>query len=429
MILNLSGCGFFSKKVETIVEKEELKNYPVIKPVKKNLFCSEKNTQQIIFEDESTQKFYKPLLTSLLENKNFSFVQRAAMFSLIEMLRRPDVATPTSRLQFFLRLKGKDYYYDFYPKAQDENSSMPYLKGIEFLVKTHDSHSDLQKIIEKLESAVPTTFNVSSEFENFLQANRSKISKNDELTEYFFKGDEILTKHESFKRLSFKKVYQQYKSLKYNADALYSSNEFPLHEVYTGAADLKLNCNIDINKEFISKEDVIQNNIAKGAHYFAMMEGNNFFIASSTSNVPEKLDNIKGTYFFKAISPSVPLPLCSYKNKIEDIVLFSTKGRLPAQHLRHLVTYDIDQAETQETLQEMLTFSRHLFLSNPDRILYESKRGRKSQLDFFLSMNFPIYHVSVLGDIIGAANFYNKNDGSRSLIIDDRSTARLKCAP
>jgi hypothetical protein len=425
----LTGCGFFSNKVEKIVEKEELKNYPVVKPAKKDLFCHEKSTQQILIEDEPTQKFYKPILSSLIENKNYSFTERAAMFSFIEMLRRPDAASPTSRFQFFLRLKGKDYYYDFYPDTKNGKASMPYMKGIEFLIKNLDGHSDFQKIVDRLETNVPSTFNVSSELEIFLQNHRKSISLNDELTEYFFKGDEILTKHESFKRLSFKKIYQQYKMLKYNSDSLYMPNEFQLRDVYTGTSDLKLNCNLDINKENISNEDIVQSKISKNSHYFALMDGNNFFIATTSSVIPEKLENIKGTYFFKLISPSVPLPICEYKTQSQDTILFSTKGRLPSQHLRHLVTYDIGLADSQETIQELLTFSRHLFLSNPDRILYESKRGRKSQLDFFLSMNFPIYHVSVLGDIMGASIFNNKTESSKSLLIDDRSNSRLKCAP
>ncbi|MDD4976334.1 MAG: hypothetical protein PHY93_18390 [Bacteriovorax sp.] len=123
------------------------------------------------------------------------------------------------------------------------------------------------------------------------------------------------------------------------------------------------------------------------------------------------------------------MPVCQFNNSLQDIILFSTSGRNPAQHLKHLVSYDISLVDSFQSLEELLKFSRHLFLSNPDRILYESKRGRKSQLDFFLSMNFPIYHVEALGDIIGAGIFKNARREDLSLIADDRSKARLWCSP
>lgn len=426
-LLLISGCGFFSKKVESIVEKEELKNAPVVKPVKKNLYCGESGKLQLILEDEPTLKFYKPLLSSLFDNKSHSFVQKSAMLALIEMIRRPDVASPTSRFQFFLRIKGKDHYFDFSSRQKD--NSMPYIKAIEFLMTNFDGAKNLDKLSEILDSNVPSSLNVTPELENFLQLYRNDISKNDELTEYFFKGDEVLTKHESFKRHSFKKTYKQYLSAKNNNESLYQVNQMQMKKLDAGTAALQLECNLDINQETPQSLNV-QNKNSKSSHYFAIMEGDNFFIGASSSSLPgNKVTNLKGTYFINTSAPSTPLPVCEYKNQIQDIVLFSTKGRYPEQHLRHLITYDIALADSQELLKELLTFSRHLFLSNPDRILYESKRGRKAQLDFFLSMNFPIYHVSSLGDVIGAANFSGPAGTSKSLIVDDRSSARLRCSP
>lgn len=426
LLLSLSGCGFFSKKVESIVEKEERTNAPAIKPIKKNLFCRGSNKLQLILEDESAVKFYGPLF-SVFENKMYSFVQKSALLSLVEMMRRPDVASPTSRLQFFLRLKGKDYYYDISSKNSDE--SLPYLKAVELLMKNFDNPKTLHSLTEALDTVVPLSINVSPELETFLQHYRNDITKNEVLTDYFIKGDEVLTKHESFKRHSFKKTYIQYLSNKMNSDSYYKIDDSQLKFVETEAPDLEVTCNLDINKEVTSKEDLLQTKVTKNSHYFAMMEGQNLFIAVNSSTLPEKITNLKDTYFIKTTPPSMPLPVCKYKNKVEDIILFSTRGRFPNQHLRHLVTYDIGLADSQDSLNDLLTFSRHLFLSTPDRILYESKRGRKAQLDFFLTMNFPIYHVSALGDIIGAAVFSSPKENSKSLIIDDRSSARLRCSP
>lgn len=121
-----------------------------------------------------------------------------------------------------------------------------------------------------------------------------------------------------------------------------------------------------------------------------------------------------------------PSPLCELSDTERTIALFSAKGRSPAQHLRHLIAYEVGLVRTPDELNELLKFSRHLFLNDPDRILYESKRGRKTQLDFFLAMKFPIYHAESLGDVFGSMSY--KQSGYRtSLIVDDREQTRLTC--
>lgn len=424
-----SGCGFFSKKVESIVEKAELKNQTAtLRPAKKNLFCSDESKTQFIVEDELTLKFYTPVFKALLENKELGFVQRSVMYSMMELLRRPDQVTPQSRLQIFLRYKGKDTYLDISPKNSSDFSVMSYLKGLELLLKSSEGQADLLKLADTVDAQLPPAMNVSPGFEQFLQTHREEISKNEELAEVFFKGDEILTKHESFKRPSMKKIVQLYKNSKKVSDTFFSINDSPLSAYPSESRELTVLCNFNINQETVSKEELLDAKAKKSGHYFAFMEGNNLFIATVSSTIPQKLGNIKGTYFFNVNASNSPRPFCEFKTKNQDTLLFSSKGRFPGQHLRHLITYDIGQVDSQSSLQELLTFSRHLFLSNPDRILYESKRGRKSQLDFFLSMNFPIYHVSSLGDLVGASIFSTPLQTSRSLVIDDRSTARLRCS-
>jgi len=141
------------------------------------------------------------------------------------------------------------------------------------------------------------------------------------------------------------------------------------------------------------------------------------------------LINIDGTHFLNTQSGLTPLPICLFSNKLQDIALFSLGERDPAQHLKHFISYEIARVDSFQSLEKLLNFSRHLFLNEPDRILYESKKGRKAQLDFFLTMNFPIYHVDSLGDVFGFAKFKGKKTEDRSLIIDDRSQARIWCGP
>lgn len=417
----LSSCSFLSSKVESLVT--DPLDAPISTPSKnkKKLFCFDGSKTHLMLEDDSTQKYYQQFAQEVFQSNSFSFVQKAAMLSLIEMSRRPDQASPASRLQYFLRYKNKDYYYDISNSDLDTNSKMPYLKAVELLLKNFDPSRNLTQISTTLDSVLPPNIDVSPEFENFLKNNRSDLQKNDFLLSTFFKGDEVLTKHESFKRASLKKIVSIFYTQNISNDNHYqvSKNLMPLKE----SGNLEVNCNVDINDDKLFKEESDQ----KKSHYFSIKEDNNFFIAVSSAQISTPLKTYDGTYFFKNKSSSTPLPICQFKSKWQDITLFSTEGRNPNQHLKHLLSYDIQLADSFNTLGELLNFSRHLFLDNPDRILYESKRGRKSQLDFFLTMNFPIYHVESLGDVIGSAAFKNGSKDVRSLVVDDRGQSKIWC--
>ena len=421
------SCSFLTKKVESLSATNHNSNKTNYAN-KKTLHCPANNKIQILLEDESTLKFYLPFVPTLFENKAYSFIQKASMLALIEMSRRPDLASPGARLQYFLRYNHKDYYFDFRPKNLEDEDKMPYLKGIDALLKTFDKTKSLIKIAEILNQNLPPNINVSSEFENFLQVNKNDISKNSILSSIFFKGDEVLTRHESFKRNNLVQIIKDFNIDTSSKDSFYDSSKNSLYKVNSGYPDLFLNCNFDINKDSSLREEFAFTEQKKSL-YFALKEDNNFFIAVSSANIKKPLQTIGSTYFFKSLPISQPLPICQFSNPIQDIVLFSTSGRSPSQHLKHLISYDINLVDSFLPLEELLQFSRHLFLSSPDRILYESKRGRKSQLDFFLSMNFPIYHVEAIGDIIGLGTFKKPAPMENSLIVDERSNAKLWCAP
>jgi hypothetical protein len=426
LILYLTGCSFFSKKVESLVESSNIKATP-LKVVKKNLHCVEDSKNQMILEDEFTLKYYRTFSNSIFESNHYSFVQKAAIMALIEMSRRPDVASPTSRLQYYLRLNGKDYFFDFNQSKLSGLLKMPFLKGVESLLKNFDKSLPLSQLANQLDTLIPKSVNVSPEFESFLQSHKNDLSKSEVLADIFFKGDEALTKHESFKRISYKKTVSDFFAKKQNNDSLYDIAQNSLAPIAYTQKNLSFKCNSDIQKENTLK-DKIKNPVDSRSHYFGLKDKDNIFVAVSSSSLPKVLKHFEGSYFFYSTPSNTPVPVCQFSNDQEDIVLFSTSGRNPTQHLKHLVTYDISLVDNFPSLEELLNFSRHLFLSSPDRILYESKRGRKAQLDFFLSMNFPIYHVEALGDIIGSATFKFKNREERSLIIDDRSQARLWCS-
>lgn len=423
LLSTLSSCSYLTKKFESLTQKTKEK--PTTISNKKN-YCPVNSKLQYISEDEYSLKFYKSLHPSLFENKNLSFVEKSIMFSLLEMSRRPDEASPYSRLQVYLKQNGKTYYYDFRPKSLEDDTKMPFLKGLDYLTQKFVPQKSLLSIATQLDSIIPQGIGVSLEFENFLKDNRKDLVKNDELTNRFFKGDEIITRYETFNRINYKNIVEQYQNgFSKNADYEFEKNGLTANK--SAKENYQTNCNYDLSKE-ISLRDEIMSADQKKSHYIALSEGEDFFLAVSSTTLfrPFKTTPKMG-YFMKSRPAAFPLPICEFKGKNQEIVLFSSEGRNPVQHLQHLEAYEIDQVDSAFTLNELLGFSRHLFLSNPDRILYESNRGRKAQLDFFLEMNFPIYHVENLGNIFGHAKFIGDKQKESVLYSDDRSTARLWC--
>jgi hypothetical protein len=423
LLFSLTSCAFITRKFEALTEKKKEKVTTISN--KKN-YCPANSKVQFISEDEFSLKFYKSLNPAIYENKNITFAEKSIMLALLEMSRRPDEASPYSRLQVYLKLNGKNYYYDFRPKNLADDTKMPFLKGLDFLTQKFIPNKSLLSIATHLDTVIPQGIGVSLEFENFLKENRKDLAKNDVLTERFFKGDEILTKYETFNRVSYKSTVEQYlNGFSKTADYEYDKNGLTANK--SKKENYETNCNYDLSKE-TSLRDEIMSADQKKSHYIAISEGEDYFLAVSSTTLfrPFKTTPKMG-YFMKSRPAAFPLPICEFKGKNQEIVLFSSEGRNPVQHLQHLEAYEIDQVDSAFTLNELLGFSRHLFLSNPDRILYESNRGRKAQLDFFLEMNFPIYHVESLGNIFGHAKFKNDKQQESVLYSDDRSTARLWC--
>lgn len=423
LILSLTSCAFITNKFEAMTQKKKEKVTTISN--KKN-YCPANSKVQFISEDEFSLKFYKSLNPAIYENKNITFIEKSVMLALLEMSRRPDEASPYSRLQVYLKLNGKNYYYDFRPKNLADDTKMPFLKGLDFLTQKFAPHKSLLSIATQLDTVIPQGIGVSLEFENFLKENRKDLAKNDVLAERFFKGDEILTKYETFNRVSYKSTVEQYlNGFSKTVDYEYDKNGLTANK--SKKENYETNCNYDLAKE-TSLRDEIMSADQKKSHYIAMSDGEDYFLAVSSTTLfrPFKTTPKMG-YFMKSRPAAFPLPICEFKGKNQEIVLFSSEGRNPVQHLQHLEAYEIDQVDSAFTLNELLGFSRHLFLSNPDRILYESNRGRKAQLDFFLEMNFPIYHVEALGNIFGHAKFKNDKHQESVLYSDDRSTARLWC--
>lgn len=427
----LGSCSYFSNKLETIFDSKTSAEV-VSNNFKKNNFCPAKSPYQFTSEDENIQKLHNSLRKNFLDKKSQSFIEKAILLTLIEMRRRPDLLTPYSRLQVYIKLGDKDYYFDFAPKNSTGNSqyetSMPSLMALDYLNKRFNKGPSLLSIAEKLDDYLPVSNIVSSELASFLRDNQNELRKNEAFTALFFKGDDVITRYDTFDSMTFKSIVEKFYKNKKQDISLYENFEKPFFNIKQNkenqsTIECNFNLNIDARLQFATEE-----NMRVQSHPIAFSENNNIFMAISSAQIIHPLAPAKEfSHFLKQSPVKTPVPICNFRNQHQNITLFSINGKNPIQHFQHLISYDITQIENAESLNELLSFSRHLFLNMPDRILYESKRGRRSQLNLFLSMNFPIYHVDSLGNITGHAEFKNESEKSQTLIIDERSPSRLWC--
>jgi hypothetical protein len=107
-------------------------------------------------------------------------------------------------------------------------------------------------------------------------------------------------------------------------------------------------------------------------------------------------------------------------NKIWTV---SNQSRDPGQHLFHLVRYGLPRSQSTEEVDRLLRHSRHLFLSDPVRLVIESGRSRDDQIENLLKLNLPIYNADKLGNIWAYTRF-NEQD---RFIIDDRNPGAFAC--
>lgn len=115
------------------------------------------------------------------------------------------------------------------------------------------------------------------------------------------------------------------------------------------------------------------------------------------------------------------------KNQLHSLAFLASDSRDPGQHLYHLFKLNLEKVITTSDLDTLIKFSRHLFLTNPLRLIYESHRGSEKQLTELLKLNIPIYNANNLGNIIGLLIDQKNEKKSHHFILDDRHEGHLSC--
>lgn len=408
----LTSCTLFLKRVD-----EDFSGH------KSNLtfrtdtktYCQGSTYMQLVSESEKNQVEFHNFINDVKKIVQLGFVDQLVLWSLIQMNVRPDQASPTSKLSLLINDNGQEVFYTFYGMGPETHS---YILGLEYLLKKYNSKNSLIALGRLVDRHYPDSVFVSKYFEEFLQAYQSQLSDNAALKQAFMRGGETLRAGERLPKQNFVTTIQN--GLKSRRDQFKVETSLIRYQ-YNLATSISCNFDLSLYKDnvFLINPEIIRSNI------FGIKRGSHSALVSSGQKF-DKLLPMADQYFFTGHSNTRSATLCSISNKNlpqRKLWVSSTQSRDPGQHIFHLLEYGIGSASTLEEIDKLIRFSRHLFLKNPLRLIYESDRSLKSQTEELLKLQIPIYSANRLGQVW--ANLAGRKQAG--FVIDDRNESALTC--
>lgn len=411
-LLLITSCSFFIERIETplVKDPELLKAAPEISE-----FCplDKKVEFQLVGTNDNSQNVYLELTKKLNKNQ-LDFMDHFVLWNLMQLSIRPDQSSPTSRIQILLTHSGKNFYFDFF--SEDTQDQYPLLYGLEWILKKFGKKSSLEHYARLLDSNLGTKLKLGKDFENFLIKNISAIRNNQDLAPYYIRGTDILKQDETSPVLNYSKLMGIYRQAEKKQKIIINTSltHFETEQGQSGS------CNYDFN--LYENSIFLIDKVVPVANLYGLSLPASAFLAS-TSQKLDKVESLKGFPLFKGESKIRSSAVCMIENEGNKIWAISNQSRDPGQHLFHLVRYGLPASQTVAEVDRLIRHSRHLFLSDPVRLVIESELSSQDQIENLLKLNLPIYNADKLGNIWAYAML---KEGSR-FIIDKRNSGTYSC--
>lgn len=413
-LLLLGGCSFFISKIDSplVDEKNYLANLP-----EHATFCplENKSNLQLVGSTLQSQDIYFSLIQNL-KGQRLDFLDHFALWTLAQLSIRPDQASATSRLQILFHQGNKTQYVDFF--SEDPQDQYPYFYGIEWLLRKYGKKTRLETYASLLQNHLVSKIMVSKELEQFLLQNQEAIKANPVLAPFFFRGTEVLKENERTPELNYPALIALYRKAEKNQKIIVNTSLTPFSTGPGGAS--KGSCNYDFN--LYDNSIFLIDKVIPVANIFGLSEGGSTFMASSSQRL-DAMDSLHGHPLFKGLSKVRSSAVCVMEDETNKVWTFSNQSRDPGQHLFHLIRYGLARTKSTFEVDKLIRHSRHLFLSDPVRLIIEANRSRPDQIENLLKLNLPIYNADKLGNIWAHTTF----NGESRFIIDDRNPGAYLC--
>ena len=415
-LLILQSCAYF---VNTFDENRLAQDIIAYRPGEKKLFCEENASVQLVNSDKVIQEVFEAFITQVEKGARLKFVDKAVLWSMVQMNMRPDQVSPTSKLQILIK-SGKEFDYLHFFSKDDE--AFPYLAGLEDLLKRYKSRHSLLTLANFVDAYFPNQFTVSEDFEKFLEEQKSSIAANPTFKKYYMRADETLKENERIYKYKLANLVRLHKSKGKGVKHELAQSLFTYKSPST---DLAAHCNYDM-RLYSSSVYLIHKDFIR-SHLFGLKAGgNNLFLASASQRL-ENIEPVGQSPFFKGASQTRSAAFCAFefpRKTDKSLWMVSSDSRDPGQHIYHLMEYGLNAQNTTQDISALIGFSRHLFLEDPTRLVFESNRSTKEQLERLLKLNLPVYNARSLGNVW--AMLEEKNHSN--FIIDDRTDGEITCA-
>lgn len=411
LLFVLSSCSFFINKIDNPIEVDQILVNKISIPIG---YCPIDNKVdfQLVGTNDNSQAVYIELIKKA--KLDLDFIDHFALWNLLQLSVRPDQSSATSRFQVLIHQQQKNYYFDFFSEHSDEQ--YPYLYGIEWILKKFGKKKSLESYAKILQSSLDQRIKIGKDFESFLSKNIANIKNDPELSPYYFRGNDVLKENETAPALDYRSVIKHYRLAQQNQKIIVNTSltHFVTEKGSEGS------CNYDFN--LYDNSIFLIDKVIPVANLYGLATSTSGFLASSSQKL-DKITSLKGLPLFKGESKVRSSAVCLIENNGSKIWAFSNQSRDPGQHLFHLVRYGLPSSKTTAEVYKLISHSRHLFLSDPVRLIIESAKSSEEQIQNLLKLNIPIYNAENLGNIWAYTQF---KEGNR-FIIDNRNPGAFKC--
>lgn len=411
LLVLLTGCSFFINKFDKDIFEEKK-----IKPLTQDrqTYCDIIQKNILIAESQNSIDLFESFIKQVGKKIRLDFIDKAVLWSLVQMNARPDLGAPSGKYQIFLYHKNKNYFFHAQSKA---DASFPHFFLMEKLLDQFRSRHGLLRLAKVYDQYFPAELTVSSGLEKFLTKFQSKIKKDAILSEFYIRGDETLKQGETLPKLKMASLYKLYN----NSPVKYEWNESLFKSKRDQSLEYSCNFEMDLykNSMFLVNDDLVN------SHLYGIKTGESMFMGVTSQKI-EKIIPIADHPIFQGSSQLRSASMCYLQepSSSNQIWLVSTQSRDPGQHIYHLVEYGLENLAGVRTLDNMIKFSRHQFLKNPVRLVIESRRSSDKQINELLKLNIPIYNAKKLGQVWA----YFKSKKESAFIIDERRDGSIKCS-
>lgn len=445
-----SSCGLINWSAE--FDSSRAQNFSRKKTPSENLVCHKDQE----FKTVSNFQFYSnsQVTTEIFESfyqrrpfNNYTQEELLVSFILLHFITRPDLIAPNSRLQNFSinhksHQEGLRLDYQDWSHASLQDSLLVFL---EQYLASRPSRS-LMQIARNIDRFMPSSVQIESEFEQFLQNNSDQILANPMLSALFSRGNQILRVGESFSPFNLEESIKQYRQIVKQEDHSKNNKTKSLRHLFgpfSESGELKfLNqigelgtqsifCNFDLSLYsqgiFLPGPHSEHTALEIGIFNREIQKSN--LVTITTSNIKRKLNRESNLLLaqVKSQKNAQKASFCHSLNLITqtEMIISSSRSRDPGQVLGSFLKKDIFEDASLDNLKNHLNLARTIKLSRPLRILYEESRGDSEKLQQLYHKNLPVYYSPKIGSL--HIHLLDPSTQYFGPILDNRWDMSLKC--